>query len=325
VPKWGVRQRSNTVPLVAREIFDKVQALLDGKRPPVTPHQRNNADFPLRNFVRCGSCDHPLTASWSKGRNGRYAYYRCQNRDCRAVNVRRDEMERLFTEYLTRLQPKPEYVRLFSEIIIDLWKAKQTLTTAQHETAQHRVKTLLNHKQRLVDAFVYRSEIDRGTYQEQLDKLNEEIALAEIDERDARIEEIDIQAAVSFGEFVLLNAPRLWAELSLEQRQRLQQLLFPNGVRFEAGVYRTTATSIFFNLEAEQVEKEGLVPNEDGTGGVKTPATVSPCLSGRAFQHTCTVKCQRITGIDGSVGHKMATIPGHKSEAKIGTACRAKQ
>jgi hypothetical protein len=174
--------------------------------------------------------------------------------------VRRDEMERLFTEYLTQLQTKPEYVRLFSEIIIDLWKAKQTLTTAQHETAQHRVKTLLNHKQRLVHAFVYRSEIDRRTYQEQLDKLNEEIALAEIDERDARIEEIDIQAAVSFGEFVLLNAPRLWAESSLEQRLRLQHVLFPNGLQFDAGVYRTTATSIiFFNLETEHFEKEGLV------------------------------------------------------------------
>jgi hypothetical protein len=59
---------------------------------------------------------------------------------------------------------------------------------------------------------------------------------------------------------VLLNAPRLWAELSLEQKPRLQQVLFPNGVQFEAGVCRTAETSmIFFNLEAEQVTKEGLV------------------------------------------------------------------
>jgi hypothetical protein len=83
-------------------------------------------------------------------------------------------------------------------------------------------------------------------YQEQLDKLSEEIALAEIREHEARIAEVDIQAAVSFGEFVLLNAPRLWAELSFAQKLRLQQALFPRGVQFENGAYRTTETSMIF-------------------------------------------------------------------------------
>jgi hypothetical protein len=48
--------------------------------------------------------------------------------------------------------------------------------------------------------------------------------------------------------------------LSLEQKQRLLQVLFPRGVQFEDGVYRTTGTSmIFFNLAAEQAKKEGMV------------------------------------------------------------------
>jgi hypothetical protein len=90
--------------------------------------------------------------------------------------------------------------------------------------------------------------------------LNEELALAEIAERDARIEEMDVQAAVSFGGFILLNAPRLWTELSLEQKQRLQQVIFPRGVQFQDGVYRTAETSIiFYGLEAEVAQKEDLV------------------------------------------------------------------
>jgi hypothetical protein len=36
--------------------------------------------------------------------------------------------------------------------------------------------------------------------------VNKAIALAEINERDAQIEQMDVQAAVEFGEFVLLNA-----------------------------------------------------------------------------------------------------------------------
>jgi hypothetical protein len=42
------------------------------------PRQRNHPDFPLRGFVRCEACGRPLTGSWSKGRNGHYAYYHCQ-------------------------------------------------------------------------------------------------------------------------------------------------------------------------------------------------------------------------------------------------------
>jgi site-specific DNA recombinase len=260
VPGWGVRQPSNAPALVNSKIFDKVQALLGGRRPTVTPRMRNHPDFPLRHFARCGRCDRPLTGSWSKGRTERYAYYRCQNRSCKAVNARREVFEGLFVEFLTRLQPKPEYLRLFGEIITDVWKQKQAQAAALHEAAQRHLHVLRERKQRLVEAFVYQRAIDPSTYQEQLDKLNEGIALGEINERDARIEETDVQAAVSYGEFVLLSAPRLWAQLSLEQKQRLQQVIFPRGVQFEDGVYRTAETSmVFFELEAGQVKKEGLV------------------------------------------------------------------
>ncbi len=260
VPKWDVRQPSNAPALVSREVFDRVQSLLDGKKPMLAPRQRNNPDFPLRNFVRCGCCDRPLTASWSTGRNSRYAYYRCQGQACRSVNVRREDMERLFVKFLGQLQPKSEYLRLFGEIIVDVWKQKQQQVAVLHEASQRHLRELQDRKQRLLEAFVYRREIDRATYQEQLDKLNEEIALSEINERDTRIDELDVQTAVSHGEFLLLNAPRLWVESSLEQKQRLQEIFFPHGVQFENGAYRTTETSmIFFELEEIPAQKEGMV------------------------------------------------------------------
>ena len=75
-----------------------------------------------------------------------------------------------------------------------------------------------------------------------------------------RIDEVDIEAALSLGEFVLLNMARLWTELTTDQKQRLQQAFFPSGVAFEDGIYRTTHTSmILFNLEAEVSRNEDLV------------------------------------------------------------------
>ena len=46
----------------------------------------------MRGFVRCEACGRPLTGSWSKGRNGHYAYYHCQ-RQCRAVNVSKVKLD----------------------------------------------------------------------------------------------------------------------------------------------------------------------------------------------------------------------------------------
>jgi hypothetical protein len=88
-------------------------------------------------------------------------------------------------------------LRLFGEILTDVWKQKQELAALQHEAALRHLSALRDRKQPLVEAFVYQRAIDRRTYQEQLDKLNEEIAFAEINERDARIEQMDVQAAVA--------------------------------------------------------------------------------------------------------------------------------
>jgi hypothetical protein len=67
--------------------------------------------------VRCETCNRPLTGSWSKGREGRSAYYHCQ-RQCRAVNVSKAKLEGLFVEELERLQPTPGYMRLAKDRVL---------------------------------------------------------------------------------------------------------------------------------------------------------------------------------------------------------------
>jgi hypothetical protein len=115
-------------------------------------------------------------------------------------------------------------------------------------------------KELLVQAFVYKQALDQKTYQEQFDKLNEEITLVEIEEQDARLDELDIEAAVEFSKYVMLNAARLWAESGPDQKQRLQELIFPKGVFFSGDLYGTDATSsIFFELEEISTQREGLV------------------------------------------------------------------
>ncbi len=90
--------------------------------------------------------------------------------------------------------------------------------------------------------------------------VNEEITLAEMEAHDARLDQLDIEAAIEFAQYVLLNAARIWSESSPEQKQRLQKLIFPSGVLFAESVYRTGTTSmIFFELEEMYAQNERMV------------------------------------------------------------------
>lgn len=223
-------QRGSFDPIVSEELFSRVQDVLDGKRPQLTTYQRNHSDFPLRRFVRCAECDSPLTASWSKGRKEKYGYYRCPNDDCRAVNVRIEKMEPGFVQYLEALTPKREYLALFRAIVMDVWRQNHEDTRDARQRLQRRLEEVQARKDRVVDAFLHERVIDRATYEQQAAKLDLELTMAEVAVHEARLEEIDIEGVLGFAEHVLEQPARLWSESSLDQRQRLQKVLFPHGV-----------------------------------------------------------------------------------------------
>ena len=77
----------------------------------------------------------------------------------------------------------------------------------------------------------------------------------------ARMDEIKIDEVPEFCERVLCNVPMLWKQCSLNQQQRLQQVLFPKGVFYDPKEgYRTQTTCLFFSMLEEQIaEKSQLV------------------------------------------------------------------
>jgi hypothetical protein len=74
--------------------------------------------------------------------------------------------------------------------------------------------------------------------------------LVRIDRHSGQPEELDVEGILAFAERVLPRAADLWVQASLEQRQRFQQLFFPDGIAFDgqrfvrtAQLHRPSATS----------------------------------------------------------------------------------
>ncbi len=57
---------------------------------------------------------------------------------------------------------------------------------------------------------------------------------ARIDHHAEAVDELDVQGILAFAERILPRASDLWVQASLDYRQRLQQLFFPQGIAYSA-------------------------------------------------------------------------------------------
>jgi hypothetical protein len=148
--------------------------------------------------VRCETCGRPLTGSWSKGRNGRYAYNHCPRR-CRAIYVSKAALEGAFVDELALLQPTPGYMRVVKDRVLYVWE--QECAAARERTAEQerRLKAVRLKLDRLDEAFLYSESIDLETYGLQRDKLREELTFSKIDYHTEAVEEVDVEGIASCG------------------------------------------------------------------------------------------------------------------------------
>jgi site-specific DNA recombinase len=286
VPRWAIDHvRGNFDALVAEDVFNRVQAILEGRALTATPHQRNHPDFPLRLFVRCAECGTPITGSRSKGRTRLYPYYRCRNNKCHSVKMTKEQFERHFVDYLGGLRPKLEYLRLFREIILDVWKAKQELAKSTTAALVRHISGLEQNRQDLLEAHLYRKVLKEQVYRNEDNRLDQEIAIAKIELHEGQIEEFDIEGVLSFAETIILDARRLWIEGTLDQRQRLQKVLFPKGVTYsnQSG-FGTTETSLFFQwLAVVEKKNKGLASPTGFEGDSRKSTHLQQLLTTQQF------------------------------------------
>ena len=281
LPEFGVSRPGDFEPLVSEETFRRVQAIVQGRVQVTGPRQRSRPDFPLKGVVRCAECGRELTASWSKGRNGRYAYYHCW-RQCRAVNVRKAKLEGLFADELKQLQPTPGYMRLVKELVLRAWQERKAEVTGEAADSDRRAKAIQQKLDRLDEAFLFAQSIDISTYERQRDKLRQELTLTQIDQHSVAVEKVDVEGILAFAERVLPRASDLWVQASLNQRQRLQQLFFPEGIAFDGNQFvRTGVTANAFNYLTAVESAENTLASPTGlVGWLERPGAVPVPFTG---------------------------------------------
>ena len=216
--------------LVSYATWRKVQDRLDGTSI-ASARKDFNADFPLRGFVCCASCGHPMSASWSKGRSARYPYYTCYQRGCalKGKSVRKERVEGDFESLLETLSPAPVMLDVFGAMFADRWDQESRTGKERATAARTEMANLDTKVHKLVSRIV---EADDA----RVIKVYEN-QIAALDDKKAKLTEIAAskgQPLRSFEEsfrtaWAFLSNPwKLWVSGSLEHRRLVLRLAFSN-------------------------------------------------------------------------------------------------
>ena len=237
-------------PLVTQELFDRVQAILDGRKPSSAPKRKLNPAFPLKCFVKCDSCGLPLTGGFCSGRTKSYAYYWCRNRNCRAVKLRGEQMEAEFLALVRRLSPETQDLPSFQKMVAEEWAAQQGNSEKEAKRLDARLEEQRRRKRKLLESMLD-GTISKETYGEANVEFSADIARAEEELLELSSQRSAQETCLRFTKIHLMDIAGALKLATPEQRHRVQTLLFDGGLAYspDYGILNRSKSSLFNTLE----------------------------------------------------------------------------
>ena len=221
-------------PLVPLELFEAVQARLRRDRKAQSkPRFRVREEFPLRSFIRCSKCDHAITASLSRSKSGkRYGYYRCFQKGCRGLNVRREQLEERFIELLASLVPSEDFMKAFMS-------SARRIHSERREKLEERIRdymklrdSLRSRQQKLIDMFLD-EKIGQAVFQKSHDLIQDDLQDVTQEIRRLTSSDMDLDNILARAAYCLENAANLWIAGDIKIRRVFQLALFPGGLTYD--------------------------------------------------------------------------------------------
>ncbi len=249
--KWRETRKGVHQPLVDEGIFRNVQLVLRGKKPIAAPYQRNRAEFPLRRFLRCSECGTPLTGGPSRSATGKtYDYYNCYK--CHAVkSLSAQKAAGEFVELLMRLRPTPLLMAEFPAILKEELKKRTGDSAATVGRLKADLSERINSQGKLLLKYVD-GDKNIAPYFEQMNRqFEEQIADIRAQIAELEMEKVTLAELMEFSKSLLVDIATAWERADVDQKQRVQNVLFPKGLKYDPGkgILNSDKDCLFNQLE----------------------------------------------------------------------------
>ena len=229
MPSGGELHEAEHGPLIPRETFTHVRALLEDATPAKKDRGRN-PDYVLRGLLRCACCGASFTPASTRKGSSEYRYYRCLTRDKQGKDACPSSplpAEAIEDYVLERLRESTTDGTLAADVAAGVKeraaaRRKDILTERQRLPGE--IATLSDEGKRLVETIASVNGAARRLLDERLGEIGEQLArcearLAAAERELANLDALEVEA--TWVSQCLTNFSKVWDVLTPENRARL--------------------------------------------------------------------------------------------------------
>ena len=237
-------------PLVSKEVFLRINQIMNGSGQYGVPHFKENTQLPLKIFVKCDECKVPMTGYLVKKKN--LYYYKCRTKGCKC-NIRNIRVHEAFETLLAKYAIKPE---LEGPLKIQLEQTFEQLSKGKKENEvvlNSRLAEINKKIDRIEEKYFALNEMDLETFQKFNVRFKEErdLILSELEKCSEKSS--NLAEGIRIALQISAKIKNLWASANYSIKEKLQKLVFPEGIYYnrQNDVVRTTNVNPIFELIAQ--------------------------------------------------------------------------
>ncbi|MDB5178219.1 MAG: site-specific recombinase [Patescibacteria group bacterium] len=244
-------------PLISVGDHKAIQAILSGRKKAITPYAKRNEHWPLRGkALRCGDCDSSITGSAPRGSSGAY-YMRYNCPKCRKsvtgkiTSIANDVMHEQFEAQLAAATPTEGSLRLYREVVLRRWN-QEYREAFERRKAIDRELDGIDATAITVTDMIVDNKLDAQMGRDKHQRLKRQREQLEEEKRELKNDEANKRQIVDMAIGFMADPVRFWREATVEDKQRFQKMVFPDGITYDFGNgFRTATLGLNFQLSAD--------------------------------------------------------------------------
>ncbi len=243
---WGTDKIGNHEAMISEDLFYKVQGIIDKRSRTVgMKYNRLNESFPLRRHVICDKCGKLMTAAFSKRK---YPYYYCLEKSHFSPSVPKENFEKEFIQFMTKVKPKKKFVQLFTAMVKEKWQDRYSHLINKQKGVDRELSDLYEVRKKLGQKHLQGIYSDEA-FKEQLELIEDQILVKKTIKSEAKLQKIDIDILVNFMNNFLWNLDKAWTQSKdLFEKKTLVSSIFPQNIIYQYPGFRTEYLSQSFEI-----------------------------------------------------------------------------
>ena len=239
--------RGHHPPLISEELFLKANNMIMNNPHKGIAKNYKRAEMPLKSFLKSEETMQPFTGYIKKG-----IYYYKTRGNGKAVNERADTINELFKNELSKFTIQDKFKDKIKERVRQIVYTKFEEQLKEQAAMKKKITEIENKLEQLEIRFI-EGEISKELFDKYTQSYKKEREQLEREMANNDFESSNIDKAITKGVELLLKPLVLWEDSDYDDKQRLQYLLFPEGILYnkQKREVRTRRTNTILSLIAD--------------------------------------------------------------------------